>query len=716
MDFNDTPHVLLECFEVELICCFYVGLRSGSSKLCGLSFHHFRADGFQILDIGVMTTTLVVTFTSTMTITTGAAWKNAHPYPPTSFGLLFLGICLTTLGFMSYFHIEAITEGRGGRSSHALFQKVPSSFYLGMLVLFFLWSGMWVSYKQEVSYHPIDMLIYDAEDYHQHYLNHTAQSPDLASAVRIYEEKYSRRPPPGFDHWYKYATERKSAVMDAFDSIHADLLPFFALSPAEIRDRTWDLISNPWNDAAGIMIRDGRVSVVPHVVPTHQWMLEGLVEMISRFAKWLPDMDLAFNINDESRVAVPYEEIEPMRRIGLESAVPVDTPQMAFSSGRSSQWKPIPEEHIKETPLRELSWAPTFHRFGSIGCPPESAARSQRVWDTGSLCLSCMAPQSLGAFVANWTTAGDICHQPDLADLHGLYMSPAAFKGAHKLYPIFSQSKAHGFNDILYPSAWNYIDKAAYAPDTEYSDAPFREKQNKLFWRGATSEGVSGGRGQWQGMARQRFNHLTNDINGTTPPQPILIPTGNGNRLEYVTLPISTLQSLFSTDVHIVEAIARCAGDDCHKQHLEFSPLAPPIPFQSHWQYKYLLDLDGAGFSGRFLPFLQSRSLPFKSALFREWWDDRLTPWVHFVPLDVRGHGLWATLAYFMGINADIKGFGKVEMPARTRQGERIAEQGREWAGKVLRKEDMEIYFFRLLLEWGRLTDDARDELGFRVA
>jgi hypothetical protein len=31
----------------------------------------------------------------------------------------------------------------------------------------------------------------------------------------------------------------------------------------------------------------------------------------------------------------------------------------------------------------------------------------------------------------------------------------------------------------------------------------------------------------------------------------------------------------------------------------------------------------------------------------------------------------------------------------------------------VLRKEDMEIYFFRLLLEWGRLTDDRRDMIGF---
>ena len=54
-----------------------------------------------------------------------------------------------------------------------------------------------------------------------------------------------------------------------------------------------------------------------------------------------------------------------------------------------------------------------------------------------------------------------------------------------------------------------------------------------------------------------------------------------------------------------------------------------------------------------------------------------------------------------------------MKVPAHDKEGERIATAGREWAGQVLRKEDMEIYFFRLLLEWGRLTDDRRDGIGF---
>ena len=54
-------------------------------------------------------------------------------------------------------------------------------------------------------------------------------------------------------------------------------------------------------------------------------------------------------------------------------------------------------------------------------------------------------------------------------------------------------------------------------------------------------------------------------------------------------------------------------------------------------------------------------------------------------------------------------------MKGRVDDGEWIAQQGRKWADKTLGNRDMEVYLFRLLLEWGRLIDDARDKLdGFR--
>ena len=276
--------------------------------------------------------------------------------------------------------------------------------------------------------------------------------------------------------------------------------------------------------------------------------------------------------------------------------------------------------------------------------------------------------------------------------------------------PVFSQSKPHGFADILYPSPWNYLDKVKYAPLNTTDDPPFRKKKNILYWRGATSEGVSTD-GTWKGMARQRFVHLANkNSSAWTTEVPVLLPSlkkkskfsyqylSPKDILEYPSLAPTNL----STDVAFVDRIVRCRGVDCDIQAREFT-LVPPVDFQFHWQHRFLLDLDGAGFSGRFLPFLFSRSLPFKVGIMREWWEGRITAWKHFVPLDIRGTGLWSTLAYFGEA-------GKGEEEA-----ERIAEEGRRWSQKVLRKEDMEVYFFRLLLEWGRLVDDARGEIGFTL-
>jgi hypothetical protein len=662
--------------------------------------------------VGGLTTALIAMFVSVASRTTSFAYAHTLPFPVGYSGLGLLAFILAAFSFTFYLHMGLTSEADEQKVRRLTFQKAPAWLYLSMLCLFLLQACLRAVHSSRVGHHPIDRLMWEAEINHETYVAQASASTNLKDAVRNYRKRYSRHPPPGFDHWYRYATDRGSLVIDDFDSVDRDLLPYYALSPEDIRQRTWLMIANPWNDASGISIRNGKVAISPNVMPTHRWMLDGIVDIISHFAEWLPDMDLAFNMNDECRIAVHYDEIEAMREVGQRSGDLSRPAENLFTPNRGGEWKAFTEEGYTETPLKHRSFQRTFSEFGSVGCPPDSPARAQRHWDTSSICTSCTAPHSLGAFLANWTTAADVCHQPDLADLHGLYLSPAAFKGANDLFPIFSQSKAHGFNDILYPSAWNYMDKVRYDPNEEFPDPPFQHKNSTLFWRGATSEGVSPGHGQWRGMARQRFVHLASPKPGSNnAPQPILIPSGS-HQHKYTSLPVSDLAAMLPTSVHIAETIHRCGGHDCDDELAEFSPLATPTDFQSHWSYKYLLDLDGAGFSGRFLPFLASRSLPLKSALFREWWDDRLTPWLHFAPLDLRGQGLWATLAYFSGFEG-IVGGTRMKVAGHEKEGGRIANAGREWSGQVLRKEDMEIYFFRLLLEWGRLTDDRRDGIGF---
>lgn len=250
------------------------------------------------------------------------------------------------------------------------------------------------------------------------------------------------------------------------------------------------------------------------------------------------------------------------------------------------------------------------------------------------------------------------------------------------------------------------MDKVKYEPSDAHPDPPYHEKKSCLFWRGGTTEGYSHD-GAWRGMVRQRLVWLTNSTH-RVPSNLLLVPThGKQGSAVAAATTTRTPADLPATDISIVEGIDRCAPTDCAEQAGVFA-LTKRVDFQDHWRYKYLFDLDGAGFSGRFISFLQSRSIPFKTALFREWYQSRLTPWLHFVPLDVRLHGVYSTLTYFAGLTSP-------RAEPHHQEGESIANEGRQWANKVLRKEDMEIYMFRLLLELGRLTDDRREELGFVV-
>lgn len=153
--------------------------------------------------------------------------------------------------------------------------------------------------------------------------------------------------------------------------------------------------------------------------------------------------------------------------------------------------------------------------------------------------------------------------------------------------------------------------------------------------------------------------------------------------------------------------IVRSDEADANDQMDHFE-LQTPNEFKEHWKHRYLLDTDGAAFSGRFLPFLQSKSLPLKfTSVFTEWWSDRIFAYQHFVPVTLES--IYDVLTYFIGIQSDDVSFGS---EGHSHEAQKIASQGEAWAKAALRKADMKIYLFRLLLEYGRLIDDDRDEIG----
>ncbi|KAK4917558.1 hypothetical protein LTR28_013270 [Elasticomyces elasticus] len=91
-------------------------------------------------------------------------------------------------------------------------------------------------------------------------------------------------------------------------------------------------------------------------------------------------------------------------------------------------------------------------------------------------------------------------------------------------------------------------------------------------------------------------------------------------------------------------------------------------------------------------------------AVFREWHEEWVRPWVHYIPLSLRGDDALEAVRYFSG-----EAEGRV-------QAVRMAEAGREWANKALRNEDFEVWFFRLLLEYARVIDDERETIGYGIS
>jgi Glycosyl transferase family 90 len=175
-------------------------------------------------------------------------------------------------------------------------------------------------------------------------------------------------------------------------------------------------------------------------------------------------------------------------------------------------------------------------------------------------------------------------------------------------------------------------------------------------------------------------------------------------------------------DVGFVEAWG-CIPD-CSFYNSVFS-WKPQTTLSSQFRSKYLIDVDGHSFSGRWHAFLQSKSLGFKATIFREWHDSRLFAWRHFVPVDNRYDDIYSLLTYFIGYgkpdaspataneeNPDAVNRG-VYIAPHDFEAQKIAHLSREWANKVLRREDIEVYMFRLLLEYGRIIDDNRDRIGY---
>ncbi|MCJ1485984.1 capsule-associated protein CAP1 [Schaereria dolodes] len=520
--------------------------------------------------------------------------------------------------------------------------------------------------------HPVYKLITKAEKEFEGIK--ARQSKTLEDAIKEYKLRYKILPPPNFDKWYELAKEKNVQLIDEYDAIYHSLLPFWALQPATIRGRAREALGFD-NGLLGILVRNGQVRSVGE---GDEWQQKATAGMMKDFLQFLPDMDLAFNIRDEPRVIVPHDDLTRL----IKHAKEVSLPAALANTAHWDAWSVRPDdmndgkrlEEAHTTRFNEFAHQSTW-THSRLSCPPDSPSRSL---DESTLDETVSYTFSSLSFISNKTAFSDICLSPSLRNTFGFFDRPNAFQIVHDLFPIFSQSKISSYQDILYPSPWYWSNKVPY---DESADPAWANKHDQMYWRGSTTGGFSR-HGGWRRQHRQRIVQKMNALDNTKILQNR--STGPGiEAWEVIEVPRQNYTSLF--DVHF-SSIGQCDKDDCEAQK-EFFQVAKAAPQEYAFSYKHLLDIDGNAFSGRFYAFLKSRSLVYKMSLFREWHEDWIRPWVHYIPLGLGGEEYVESVRYF-----DREEGGKT-------QAERVAVKGREWAGKVLRNEDLEIFFFRLLLE-----------------
>ncbi|RDA84975.1 hypothetical protein CP532_3867 [Ophiocordyceps camponoti-leonardi (nom. inval.)] len=544
--------------------------------------------------------------------------------------------------------------------------------------------------------HPIDKLIFDAQRSFAGLIS--SESKSLEEAAQAYRTRRGRHPPPGFDKWYEFARSHNALIVeDFFDQIYHDLEPFWDMDPLNMRRQASQFEMT-------INVRNGSATAGSDWFWTQIWL-----KMVKEIQKYLPDMDIALNAMDEPRIVADWEDVdEHVKKAAKKRRLP---------SARSvvSDFQKLPDPNKAELAVKVpgIEWDETepYWLIARRGCSPDSLARTKPLrtsFTEPPVINNEYADQHLHqGYVSNYTKSNDICHQPDLQGLEGVLIKPLTTKATDVLFPLFGGSKLTVNNEILLPAPmyWNEEERFTGGEDR---GAPWAGKINEVMWRGV----ATGGRneeGNWRGFQRHRFAAMNN---GTK----VSLVESGAERPENFALAQDSYQVKAqkehqlgrwigeTSDVAFTDLFCDHPQDGgCSYTDFYFDP-KPALKMAIQFDYKYLPDIDGNSFSGRYLGFLRSTSLPIKATVWREWHDSRLVPWKHFVPMDNRFTDYYGILDYFIGFNGS---------DGHDQAAEKIASDGKEWAERVLRKEDMLIYVMRLLLEYARVLDSRRESMGW---
>lgn len=473
------------------------------------------------------------------------------------------------------------------------------------------------------------------------------QSTDATAAGAEYRRRYGVEPPPGFDAWFAYARQHNSPILDEYDALFESVSPFLSLSGKNVMKLMTDM-SRTADNELWLCAFSGKT---PMTHCTHSWRRQG------------KDRDISALFNDLlGKMGETFKGVNILVNH-------LDEPRVVSSPGVK------PDGHFK---LRHLTEGSTWSNLTRYCSPTNNVD-----WNADHPVV-----KEYGLpFVANRSAAMDLCQHPEHRDLHGLFVNPTTLRLVEGHVPILSTGAFSTMGDILFPSPAYIQSRFAYQ-DT--GDVEWHTKSNNLYWDGSSTGGFATGKPQWLSFHRQRFITFAQ---GLLPTQYYYLRNVAGRI-------VPTTSSFLNGRLYDVAftLIMQCDASHCREQRHFFRTHSWTRP-EAALRSRLVFDLDGNGISGRFYRLLASRSLPLKQTLLREWHDERLVPWVHYVPVSQTMEEL-PELVFWLTSTVDGQRYAR-----------EMAEAGREWHNKALRDVDKSVYLYRLLLELKRLQDPDRSPM-----
>ncbi|KAJ6555186.1 glycosyl transferase family 90-domain-containing protein [Mycena vulgaris] len=540
--------------------------------------------------------------------------------------------------------------------------------------------------------HPIFELVEHAEAAWAAKL--AAASTSLRAAASEYTRRYARLPPRGFDVWWAYAAAHAVPLPDEYDQIDRDLAHFYGVDPRDLRriQRDWEAHADSYTigkDADADKIRMLNFTL-PGDEAVRLELAAGafqIIELLAEVERDIPPFRAVFSPHDNPNLVTDYE----LKKLALDAAAAGKYIDVA---------NPSPQKH---------GWL--------AACPPLSPAQLDALPPPFEAERPNTAPPSVPGsaprtFIHAHLPAMDPCQHPAHLAAHGQYLAHGAGPAPHRaLIPQFSYSVTPLHSDIRggMPLNWVPDNVPAEGRSPPLGLAWAERTDERLQWRGSNTGMWHAGDGRWREAQRVRLAALGAGHGGANVSVLMAPDTGaaGGERALPVGAPREVPRGRYvSALLDVAFAGAPLNGDAGQRELLaSMFEFRAAQDLKTAARYKYVLDVDGNGWSSRFKRLMNSGSLIFKATAYPEWFTDRIAPWVHYIPVQNSYADLLDALVFFRG---DPAGAGAHDEMAR-----RIAGAGREWSRRYWRKEDLTAYMYRLFLEYARVMSADRAAMAF---